>query len=194
MTRYRMPISVRFALVLAVLLPALAAVVASGLYGLRTGRNGAHTLYVHHLQEVVRVSSLQSALQDAQRASLELLLENDPVQRRQLRNQLTIQLVPAVDAALTSVAALAATDATETEALRGINARWAQFEGVLADQLPAAVTAAQTTQVAGRINQEFDSAVASAKSITRQETDQADRAYEQLEDVSRGVGRSACLL
>jgi diguanylate cyclase (GGDEF)-like protein len=178
-SRYSMRITFRFALVLAVLLPALCAVAAAGLYGLHTGRQGAHSLYEDHLRATLKVASLQSALQDVHRASLELLLEDDPTQRQQLNLQLADQLIPAVQTALGPVAALTAQDPKELAAVQRINASWAKFEAVLVDQLPTADTPALHVGLEDQINDEFNAAVTAAKSITDQETGEADDAYRQ---------------
>ena len=174
-----MRISLRFTLVLAVLLPALCAITAAGLYGLQTGRAGAHSLYEDHLRGTLQVSALQSALQDAQRASLELLLEDDPVELGKLHDELDNQLIPAVQTALGPVAALAAADTNELAFVQTINANWAKFEAVLADQLPTAHTPTAHVTVEDEIDSTFGSAVNAAKSITRQEVAEADRAYRQ---------------
>lgn len=175
--RYSIRISLRFGLVLAVLLPALCAVTAAGLHGLNTGRQGAHSLYEDHLRGTLKVTTLQSALQDTQRASLELLLEDDPAHRQRLNTEVTTNLIPAVQTALGPVAALSAQDPKELAALQTINASWAKFEAVLADQLPTAITPAAHVTVADEINTEFNAAVTAAKSITTQEATEADVAY-----------------
>jgi diguanylate cyclase (GGDEF)-like protein len=178
LTRYSIRITWRFALVLAVLLPALAAVTAAGIYGLDTGRRGAHSLYEDHLQGTLEVASLQSALQDVHRASLELLLEDDAAQRGLLSTTLTDTLIPAVQRSLGPVAALSAQDPQERSAVQSINASWAQFVAVLAEQLPTATTPAAHVHVEDEINAEFARAVKAAKSITSQETHEADLAYQ----------------
>jgi diguanylate cyclase (GGDEF)-like protein len=175
--RYSIRITLRFALVLAVLLPALCAVTAAGIYGLQTGRKGTHSLYEVHLRGNLKVAALQSALQDVQRASLELLLEDDPAERQRLNTELRTQLIPAVQAALGPVAVLSAQDPTELAAVQSINMNWAKFESVLADQLPTANTPAGDVHVGNEINAEFSAAVAAAKSITRQEVSDADAGY-----------------
>jgi len=178
LTRYSIRITWRFALVLAVLLPALAAVTAAGIYGLETGRRGAHSLYEDHLRGTLEVASLQSALQDVHRASLELLLEDDAAQRGLLSTTLSGTLIPTVQRSLGPVAALSAQDAQERSAVQSINASWARFVAVLADQLPTATTPAAHVHVEDEINAEFATAVKAAKSITRQETHEADLAYQ----------------
>lgn len=177
LTRYSIRITWRFALVLAVLLPALAAVTAAGIYGLDTGRRGAHSLYEDHLQGTLEVATLQSALQEVHRASLELLLEDDAAQRGLLSTTLTGTLIPAVQRSLGPVAALSAQDPQERSAVQSINASWARFVAVLADQLPTATTPAAHVHVEDEINAEFATAVKAAKSITSQETREADLAY-----------------
>jgi diguanylate cyclase (GGDEF)-like protein len=176
-TRYSIRITWRFALVLAVLLPALGAVTAAGLHGLNTGREGAHSLYEDHLRGTLEVSRLQSALQEVHRASLELLLEDEPTQKGRLRAELTGDLIPAVEQSLASVDALTSTDPGEQSAMRSINASWARFIAVLADQLPTATTPAAHVRVEDEINEEFHSAVGAATSITTQETKEAEQAY-----------------
>lgn len=177
LTRYSIRITWRFALVLAVLLPALAAVTAAGIYGLDTGRRGAHSLYEDHLQGTLEVATLQSALQDVHRASLELLLEDDAAQRGLLSTTLSETLIPAVQRSLGPVAALSVQDPQEQSAVQAINTSWARFVAVLADQLPTATTPAAHVHVEDEINAEFATAVKAAKSITSQETHEADLAY-----------------
>lgn len=176
-TRYSIRITWRFALVLAVLVPALGAVTAAGVHGLNTGREGAHSLYEDHLRGTLEVARLESALQGVHRESLELLLEDEPAQKGRLRADLTDTQIPAVERSLASVDALASTDRGEQSAMRSINASWARFIAVLADQLPTATTPAAHVHVEDEINQEFDAAVAAAASITAQETQEADLAY-----------------
>lgn len=189
LSRYSIRISLRFGLVLAVLLPALGAVTAAGLYGLQTGRQGAHNLYENHLRATLDVTALQSALQDAQRTSLELLLERDPAQRQRLNTELTTELLPAVQARLGPVAALSAQNPTESAAVQVINSTWARFEAVLIDQLPTAETPAADVTVENDINATFSAAVTAAKAITRQETDEAGTAYRQaVRDYDRSIG------
>lgn len=176
--RYSMRISWRFALVLGVLLPALAAVTAAGIHGLNTGRQGAHSLYEDHLRGTLEVARLESALQEVHRNSLELLLEDEPTQRGRLRTELTGSLIPAVEEALASVDALTSSDPDEQSAMRIINTSWARFVAVLADDLPSATTPAAHVRVEDEINAEFHRAVAAATSITAQESHEADLAYQ----------------
>ncbi|GAB7003025.1 hypothetical protein JCM18899A_04960 [Nocardioides sp. AN3] len=176
--RYSIRISWRFALVLAVLLPALVAVTAAGIHGLNTGRQGAHSLYEDHLRGTLQVARLESALQEVHRASLELLLEDDGAQRRRLRTELMDALIPAAEQALASVDALTSSDHGERSAMRSINTSWARFVGVLADQLPTATAPAAHVHVEDEINGEFHGAVTAARAITTQETREADVAYQ----------------
>ena len=60
----------RFAVVVVISLFAIVAVVGTGLFGLRAGRNQAATLYRDHLLAARSITSLQSALQSANRVSL----------------------------------------------------------------------------------------------------------------------------
>jgi diguanylate cyclase (GGDEF)-like protein len=179
-SRYSIRISLRFALVLAVLLPALCAVTVAGVHGLNTGRRGAHSLYEDHLRGTLSVAALQTSLQDVQRASLELLLEDDPAQRERLNTQLTTELIPAVQTALGPVAALSAQDPKELAAVQAINRSWASFEAVLADKLPTATTPAKHVDLEDEINAEFKTAVAATKSITEQEVAEADAGYQAV--------------
>jgi diguanylate cyclase (GGDEF)-like protein len=178
--RYSVRISLRFALVLAVLLPALIAITAAGIHGLRTGREGANSLYEDHLRGTLRVTTLQSALQEVQRASLQLLLEHDPAERQKLNTELSTDLIPAVQGALGPVAALAALDTKELAAVQTINLNWAKFQAVLVNQLPTADNEQVDLALEDQINAEFQSAVTAAESITTQEAAEADDAYDRV--------------
>lgn len=153
---------------------------AAGLHGLHTAREGAHSLYEVHLQDTLKVAALQSSLQDVQRISLELLLEQDPAQRQRLNTELTTQLLPAAQTALGPVAALSAQNPRELAAFQSINASWAKFEAVLADQLPTATSPVADSKVEDQINNEFHAAILAAKSITEQEAGAADAAYRTV--------------
>jgi diguanylate cyclase (GGDEF)-like protein len=178
--RYSIRITLRFALVLVVLLPALIAVTVAGVYGLRTSRAGAHTLYEDHLRGTLQVSALQTALQDTQRAGLELLLEDDPAERQKVITALTMQDVPALQQAVGPVAALSATSPSELTNVQTINADWARFEAILADQITTATTPAEHAALEDRIDQIFDEAVNAAKAISRQESNEAEAAYRKV--------------
>jgi len=178
--RYSMRIAFRFALVLAVLLPALCAVTLSGLHGLHTGRAGANTLYKEHLQGTLKVASLQAALQNTERASLELLLEDDQHRRDELTTLLNTELIPAVQDALEPVATLSAQDGREVAAVQTINANLARFEGVLADQLPRAVASNKQAATEDEISATFGNAVRAASAITNQEVADANAAYRSI--------------
>ena len=113
-------ISSRFALVLVVLVPCLAALMAIGFVGLRSVRNSADTLYSDHLLANSRVANLQKSLHAAEQTSLRVLLADGPALRRQLSTHLAVTVSPAVQTSLSAVVALASDDPPERRSAQAV--------------------------------------------------------------------------
>jgi diguanylate cyclase (GGDEF)-like protein len=170
-------ISARFALVLVVLVPSLLAVTAIGFRGLQSDRNSANSLYSDHLLAIEAVSTLESALQDAQQASLELLLAQTPAQRQQLSTALVVSLSPPIESSLDKILALSADDAVEQRSAQMAASSWASFQKLLASGALAASTPATEASLVTQVTAAFDAAATAAKSINRAEVGQAEQAH-----------------
>ena len=194
-------ITSRFALVLVVLVPSLAIVTAIGLFGLRSVRDSANSLYDDHLLATSSVSTLQSSLQQAQQTSLELLLAGDAAERQQLSTQLIVVQSPVVESDISTVAAVSADDPDERGPAATVGQAWTSFQTLLASGALIASTPSTQAGLAKQIAGIFGSATAAAKSIGQVELAQADQAhqdalrtYRASVDLMIGVGLLCLLL
>jgi diguanylate cyclase (GGDEF)-like protein len=169
-------IRARFALVLLVLVPSLLAVTAIGFHGLQADRDNANSLYSDHMIATVNVSKLEGALQNAQQASLELLLATTSSDRQRLSAELVVTLGPAVEASLAAVTALSSGIPTEAAAAHTVATAWAGFQTLLAEG--ALATSTNQADAVTRVTTAFDTATDAASLIDRTEAAQADRAHQ----------------
>src|SRR5580698_8960668 len=95
-------LSVRFFLVLAVLVPALGAVAAVGWQGLRAGQRTANALYQDHLLSAESTGELRTEMDQAHESALTILL-TAPQDRSRLISTLVTETVPTVDVTLAAV-------------------------------------------------------------------------------------------
>jgi diguanylate cyclase (GGDEF)-like protein len=170
-------ISSRFALVLVVLVPSLLIVIGVGVRGLQSVRDSADSLYADHQLTTLDVSTLQSGLQDAQIAGLQLLLSQDAAERQKLSTELIVTIAPAVQKSLVTVTGEGADDSAETPLTNAAAVGWADFQTLIATGALAASTDATESGLAAQIEAAIGKATTATKAMNVVEVEQAAQAH-----------------
>lgn len=165
----------RFVVVAVISMIAILAVVGTSLFGLHAGRDHAAALYRDHLLAGQSITSLESALQSANRVGLELALATSPVAQAQLTTQLLTEVSPAVQSALQQVTALAGSNAAARTAVATIAGEWVTFQTLVAAG-SLTVDATRTVSVT-QMNTAFNAASAEATALAQTEATKAASAY-----------------
>jgi len=186
MGRRAFRITSKFALVVVVLVPSVAAVAWVGFDGMRSGKASVDSLYSDHLVNVRDAATLAIALQDANRDSLELLFTRDLSARSRIMTDLVTQVSPQVSSGLVAVGAESAADPLERPRAAAMAAGWARFEQLLASGAlrgsgTPTIEEATDTQLTGI----FAATTTAAKAIVATDAVEAARAHTHAGAVYR---------
>jgi diguanylate cyclase (GGDEF)-like protein len=174
-------ITSRFALVVVVLIPSLAAVAWVGFRGMQSGRSTADSLYSDHLVNIYDASTLETALQAAELDSVQLLTASVAAERDAITADLLSRVSPEVSSSLMSVASESANDPAEQPRAAAIAARWSAFQHLLASGALVATNASSGAHVTdSQLTAILGAATAAASSIIGTEDQQADQAHTRL--------------
>ncbi len=168
-------LSVRFFLVLAVLVPALGAVAAVGWQGLRAGQRTAKALYQDHLLSAESTGELRTEMDQAHESALTILL-TAPQDRSRLISTLVTETVPTVDVTLAAVRQSHDADPIERRAADRIAADWQQFHVLVAQGILAMP---QGAAAALKVNALFDDATSGTDQLINREDVQASQEYKR---------------
>ncbi len=172
-TKRGITLSVRFFLVLAVVVPALGAVAVVGWQGLRAGQRTADALYRDHLLSVESTGELRNQIDQAHESAL-TILTTAPPDRSQLTTALVTRIVPSVDVTLAAVRQSHDADPVERRATDRITADWQRFHDLVAS---GTLAVPQSADAAKTVNSLFDDATASINALIHREDAQAALAY-----------------
>jgi diguanylate cyclase (GGDEF)-like protein len=178
LARNSLRITARFAIVLVVLVPVLVAITLAGYFGLRSSDQRSTELYDDHFLSAQQVSTLESALQNAERATQQIFQTRDQSQIAPLIEALVSQRIPAVQTALDGVVALSTDDPLERPAAASIRAQWATIQTILAGGGLIGSDAQTQASTLAKLDTAYDSAISSATTIDQVEIDQAHAAFQ----------------
>jgi diguanylate cyclase (GGDEF)-like protein len=181
--------------VLVVIVPALFAIAATGIYGLQSQRSSVSELYLNNVRNTDDASDLGTNLSIAHAASLELLLDfGKPAAEAEVTGELLSGISTNIEVGIAKVRA-ESDIRVQIKAINVIATGWSRLQhlrasGGLSNTSPAALVAEKD-----ELETTFDPMTAAAKTIVHAESVQADASYTgSLASYTAGVHRMLLVL
>lgn len=181
---------------LVIIVPALLAIAATGIYGLQTERSSVSDLYLNNVRHTDDAADLGTNLGIAHAASLELLLDfGNRTEKASVTRELLSRISTDIEAGIGKVRADSTDSQVETTSIDVIAGDWSHLQelrasGGLSDPSPASVASEKN-----ELETTFDPMTAAAKAIVHAESAQARSAYSgSLASYSSAVHRILLVL